>query len=71
MKLIHIQTQQDLFSDPTFQKTMSELGIIIPTALQKNFNGKTRVYLDDPEFLKAFKQFYFEHEMNPNLYEWR
>ncbi|MEI6805738.1 MAG: hypothetical protein WCK49_04440 [Myxococcaceae bacterium] len=71
MKLIHIQTQQDLFADPIFQKAMTDFGIIVPTALQSEFSGKKRVYLDDPEFLKAFKEFYFNQEMDPNLYEWR
>lgn len=71
MKLIHIQTKQDLFEDPIFQKSMSEFGIVIPRALQPQFSGKQRVYLEDPEFLNAFKELHFKFEMDPNLYEWR
>ncbi|MEI6790452.1 MAG: hypothetical protein WCK42_04650 [Myxococcaceae bacterium] len=70
MKLIHIQTQQDLFTDPTFQKAMSQFGIVIPEALQKDFGDKQRVYLNDPEFMKAFKELYFNLQLNPKLYEW-
>lgn len=71
MKLVHIQTQRDLFADPIFQKAMTDFGIIIPKALQNEFAGKERVYLEDPEFLKAFQELYFNLEMDPNLYEWR
>jgi hypothetical protein len=71
MKLIHIQTGQDLFDDPIFQKTMSEFGVIIPKDLRPQFNHKPRVYWDDPEFISAFKEFYFNREMDPKLYEWR
>lgn len=71
MKLIHIQTQRDLFEDPVFQKTMSELGVLIPKTLRPEFNGKSRVFLEDPEFPKAFSELYFRFELDPKLYELR
>ena len=71
MKLIHLETQKDLFADPDFQKSMSQSGIIIPEALQSQYGNKERVFWKDPEFVKAFKELFFNHEMDPKQYEWR
>lgn len=59
------------FSDPSLNLSMSQFGIIIPEALQKEFGSKKRVFREDPEFLAAFTEFYFKREMNPNLYAWQ
>ncbi len=57
------------FTNPYIQKGFEEFGIIIPPALVKDYAGKERVYLDDPEFEKAFRELYFAFEMDQNEYK--
>ena len=57
------------FSNPYIQKGFEEFGIIIPAALVKDYNGKERVYLEDPEFEKAFRELYFAFEMDPHEFK--
>jgi hypothetical protein len=57
------------FANPYIQKGFEEFGIIIPPALVKDYSGKERVYLDDPEFEKAFRELYFAFEMDPGEYQ--
>jgi hypothetical protein len=81
MKLINLNTGEVFLhaepgSTPEFTQShmndaMSKFGLIIPVGLQEKYNGKTRVYLDEPEFLEAFRELYFEHEMKPNGFAWQ
>lgn len=59
-----------IFHDRFLEAEMSENGITVPTALQKEYGNKEIVFVEDSEFLKAFKEIYYPSSMNPNVFQW-
>jgi len=57
-----------VFANPYIQKGFENSGIAIPPGLVPDYNGKQFVYLEDPEFEKAFRELYFALEMDQDVY---
>lgn len=79
MKLIHVKTKKPVaefkknetkFFSETMQWLMENNGITIPDFLQGEYNNQFVVFLDDPLFQKAFKEIYYDLDMNPEEYVW-
>ena len=78
MQLIHLPSnriwiefteEETLIHDPFFKRVFKEEGILIPVAMRDEFNGQSEVFLDDPDFQKAFKMIYYPMNLNPKLFE--
>ncbi|MEZ5314615.1 MAG: hypothetical protein R3E91_00135 [Chlamydiales bacterium] len=79
MKLINIKTSQALieFRDKQtiiynkfLEQEMNRIGIPIPHGSRSLYQGKDYIYLDDPDFQKAFKEIYYLTIMNPQQFHW-
>lgn len=80
MKLINTRTGQPLVTiekDGTFQfhhqmlaDEIKEFGVDIPAYLRPEFNHKKNVYLDDPDFERAFREVYYTHNIDRDLFKW-
>lgn len=80
MKLINKETQcivveftdtKTVFHDRFLEAEIAENGITIPPALQEEYEGKEVIFVEDPQFLKAFKEIYYPLGMNPKVFEWK
>lgn len=80
MKLINTRTGEPLvtmekdvpiqFHHPMLANEMEKFGVDIPVYLQPQFHDKTRVLMDDPDFERAFREVYYTHCMDRDLYKW-
>lgn len=79
MRIINIATNAEFmhihsgelaqFTNKYIQQGFEEHGIVIPPGLREEYSGKSMVYLEDPEFEKAFRNLYFSSEMDHNTYQ--
>lgn len=59
------------FHDRFLEAEMKERGIAIPVSRRFEFNGKETIYLNDPEFQRAFTEIYVPLSIASNLYQWQ
>jgi hypothetical protein len=80
MKLVHVKTgsivvefkgKETKFYDRILEQHMKMEGIVVPPFLQKDFEDKKRIRLDDPLFQRAFKEIHYPHSFDPTLYQWK
>lgn len=57
------------FANKYIQQGFAEHGIVIPPGLREQYAGKNTVYLEDPEFEKAFRKLYYAFEMDHDIYQ--
>jgi hypothetical protein len=58
-------------NDPYLKKEMEIRGITVPPFLRKSFQGTNRVRLGDRDFQRAFKEIYYELNLDHEVYQWR
>ncbi|MBM3198815.1 MAG: hypothetical protein FJZ58_06135 [Chlamydiae bacterium] len=68
--VVDFQEHQTVFYNKYLEKEMMEIGVIIPSFLQKQFAGKSVVKLGDVLFSKAFQEVYYKLYMNATNYHW-
>ena len=68
--VVEMSESQVVFHDPALEEKMEKEGVVIPPAEQKNYGGKEIVYLGDPMFNQAFKEYYYKFAFDQNLYHW-
>lgn len=80
MKLINTNTGKPLvtigkegtvqFHHSVLADEIELLGVSIPVYLRSQFDNKTNVYLDDPDFARAFREVYYTHNIDRDLFKW-
>lgn len=68
--VVEIVEDQVRINDFHLEAIMREQGIIIPPHLWKDFEGKKVVFLEDPDFIKAFKEVYVPMSMSRSMFKW-
>jgi hypothetical protein len=67
---INDKNQEVTIHDKMLKNLMEKKGIDIPAFLQASYNNQSKVKLGDSNFIKAFKEIYWENNMNHNIYKW-
>jgi hypothetical protein len=77
MKLVNTHTGNPLvtiekgtvqFHHSMLADEMELFGVTIPVYLRPQFNNKPRVYPDDPDFERAFRDVYYTHNIDRDVY---
>ena len=58
------------FKDAFLQSAMQKWGVDIPLSKQSAFGGKKRVFPEDSDFPKAFREIYYVEHLNQERYHW-
>ena len=69
--LVEFHAAQTQIHDPFLSQEMEKRGITIPPFLRKSFQGAKRIRLGDRDFQKAFKEVYYELNLDHATYQWR
>jgi len=79
MKLINTHTGKPLvtieegavqFHHSMLADEIELFGVTIPAYMRPQFSDKTNVYLDDPDFERAFREVYYTHHIDRDLFKW-
>jgi len=80
MKLVNTRTGQPLvtmeqgmpmqFHHDMLARAMEAFGVDIPVYLRGQFHNKTHIFPNDPDFSRAFREVYYTHTMDRDLYKW-
>ncbi len=68
--VVEIEDGKFTFNDPILEVQMRELGVFIPPSQSDLYNGKEMITLDDPDFQRAFEQFYVPSNLHSSTYAW-
>ena len=68
--VLEIEDDRVTFNDPILEVQMRELGVFIPPTEREKFEGKNQVTLDDPDFIRAFKEHYIPSNLHSETYSW-
>lgn len=68
--VVEFNDEKIQFNDRFLQAELTELGIDIPPAFRKSFNGKKKILIDDPLFQKAFIEVYYPLTIANSDYSW-
>ncbi|MGE5196467.1 MAG: hypothetical protein ACM3JI_03960 [Anaerolineae bacterium] len=68
--IAELKDDKVIFHHRFLEMEMKKRGILIPPFLQKEFSGKTKVFLDDKDFAKAFKSIYVPFYLETSSCSW-
>ncbi|MGM0440529.1 MAG: hypothetical protein ACQEP8_05405 [Chlamydiota bacterium] len=69
--IVDFQEGNIAFGDGFLKKDMQVNGVSIPDAIKAKYDGQSSVKLDDHKFEKAFKEVYYQLNMNHKIYQWQ
>lgn len=80
MRLVNLKTGDTLISftagkqpeikNAVLAGTLRSFGIAIPLYLRPQYGNRLHVLMEDPDFERAFKEVYYTHCMDRDLFQW-
>ncbi len=79
MRIVDLETGEDVirfeknkppfFANQIMLDGFARWGLAIPFSERRKYQGKASIHPDEPQFEKAFMEFYYAYEMDHNLYK--